>query len=511
MEKGKLLKEVNRLVAVGLRKSAIEILQEYLGKTPNDSVILNVLGRIYLLEQKPDQAVKYLQLSLKYSHNEINKKSTTDAYELDDLNADDLAYIDDTATFSSDINVYTSKNISCTVVDTIPKQITRLVTPNPQLNITIPEQKDSNKLQPISSEALLTDLKSADSHLSSIENDSDKKSNSTTDLIKSVHTNKVDYSSRPSDLFPTNATQISFFENEQSYLFSDDEEISVDDYIHDDFEAEEDALIIPEIEDIIIEVEFSWDDLDEFDELDDQDPINISILTEGKLNRSERARQKATEIIKTYEWGKENLPLLQEVFMENGWAAARVSIEREINKGLLPEELHLALFIRQLWTDNQQYWISFIHVTSNQDGQQTRAAYKNMSWPESLRIIRSFNNIPSEEEIQFFLDQIYDDWYCSAKLQRQYKTFIRYLKYRIGSVRGSLPGKELFSFIEAYENYENESFLDTGYNFIKHAVGFEKLREEGIDIELMLAGIEQKYAVFRTEGDFGDPAVYGDH
>lgn len=181
--------------------------------------------------------------------------------------------------------------------------------------------------------------------------------------------------------------------------------------------------------------------------------------------------------------------------MENGWAAARVSIEREINKGLLPEELQLALVIRQLWTDNQQYWISFIHVTSNQDGQQTRAAYKNMSWPESLRIIRSFNNTPSEEEIQLFLDQIYDDWYCSAKLQRQYKAFIRYLKYRTGSVRGSLPGKELFSFIEAYENYENESFLDTSYNFIKQAVGIEKLRQEGIDIEQMLVGIEQKYAV----------------
>ena len=497
MEKGKVLKEVNRLVAAGLRKSAIEIIQEYLEKTPNDPVILNVLGRIYLLEQKPDQAVKYLQLSLKYSHSEINQKSPTEAYELDDLNVDDLAYIDDTATPSSDINVYTSKNISCTVVDPIPKQINRLATPNTQLNSTTPDQKDSDKPQPISSEALLTDLKNADNKPSPIDNDLGKKRNFTTDFTEPVHTNKVYYSSQPVDLFSTNATSIAFSENEQSDLFSDDEEISLDDYISDDFEieAEEDALIISEIEDIIIEAEFSWDDLDEFDELDDQDPINISILTEGKLNRSERARQIATEIIKTYEWGKENLSLLQEVFMENGWAAARVSIEREINKGLLPEELQLALVIRQLWTDSQQYWISFIHVTSNQDGQQTRAAYKNMSWPESLRIIRSFNNTPSEEEIQLFLDQIYDDWYCSAKLQRQYKAFIRYLKYRTGSVRGSLPGKELFSFIEAYENYENESFLDTSYNFIKEAVGIEKLRQEGIDIEQMLVGIEQKYAV----------------
>jgi tetratricopeptide (TPR) repeat protein len=500
MEKGKVLNEVNRLVAAGLRKSAIEIIQEYLEKTPNDSAILNALGRIYLLEQKPDQAVKYLQLSLKYSHSEINHKGSTEAYDLDDLTADDLAYIDDTATFSSDDTVYTSKNTTSMEVDTIPKQITSLVTPNSQLNRAIPDQKNSDKPRPISSEALLTDLKSADSHPGSIDNDSGRKRNSIADFNESVHTNKVDYSSRSGDLFTTNTTSIAFSENEQSDLFSDEEEISIDDYIHDDFETEgeEDAFIIPEIEDVITETEFSWDDLDEFDELDEQDTIDTfayHILTEGKLNRSERARQIATEIVKTYEWGKENLPLLQQVFMENGWSAARVSIEREINKGLLPEELQLALVIRQLWTDNQQYWISFIHVTSNQDGQQTRAAYKNMSWPESLRIIRSFNNTPSEEEIQLFLEQIYDDWYCSQKLQRQYKAFIRYLKYRTGSVRGSLPGKELFSFLETYANYENESFLDNGYNFIKQAVGVENLRQEGIDIEQMLVGIEQKYAV----------------
>jgi len=237
-------------------------------------------------------------------------------------------------------------------------------------------------------------------------------------------------------------------ENWQYNPSHNDEEFNIDEFETD----EEDILIIPEIEDVIIEKELSWDDLDEFDEINSQKNTGSHYIDEvettGKLNRFQRAKQIATEVIQTYDWDMENIPLLEQVFIENGWGMARVSIERELNEGLIPEELKLALFIRQLWTDNQQYWISFIHITSNQPGQETRAAYKNISWTESLRIIRSFNKVPSEEELQFFIYQLYDDWYSSTTLQRQYKAFFKYLKYRTGLGRCSLAGDEIFFFFE---------------------------------------------------------------
>jgi uncharacterized protein HemY len=65
MDKIKLLNEVNNLVAVGLKKTAIDLIEEYLEKVPAEPAILRSLGRIYFLDKKPDQAVKYLQLSLK--------------------------------------------------------------------------------------------------------------------------------------------------------------------------------------------------------------------------------------------------------------------------------------------------------------------------------------------------------------------------------------------------------------------------------------------------------------
>ena len=223
-----------------------------------------------------------------------------------------------------------------------------------------------------------------------------------------------------------------------------------------EIDEEEDILDIHEIEAVLIEKEFSRDDLDEPVEIDEKQGqentanfLTNEIETAGKLNRFEKAKQIATEVSQTYGWGKENISLLEQVFFENGWGMARVSIERELNEGLIPEELELALFIRQLWTENQQYWISFKHITSNQPGQESRAAYKNMSWAESIRIIRSFNNVPSEEELQLFIYQIYEDWYCNTTLQRQYKAFFNYLKYCTSLGQLSLPGNEMYSFTDS--------------------------------------------------------------
>ncbi len=517
MDKAEVLNEVNRLVAAGLRKSAIDIIQEYLEIIPNDQVMFRALGRIYLLEKKPNLAVKYLQLSLNNSHSEINKKDTTESYGLDDLNADDLTYIDEAAHSSENSYVYASEDTSDNLADTLTKQIPNTLI-SPPLSNTILSDQDNNLSndsdhQSVTSGVVLTNSKSNHIQQGFVESNFSQKRNPILDIKDSVTTNKADSSHRQEDLFSTLFTSATSTENGQYDLFNDEEELSIDGFEDDEFETdeEEDILIISEFEDVLIEKEFNWDDLDDFEEIDEQETSDRfyydQVLTEGKLDRQQRAKQIAVEVMQTYDWAKETLPLLQQVFYENGWAAARSAIEREMAKGLTQEELELALYIRSLWTENQQYWISFIHIESNQHGQQTRAAYKNMSWPESLRIIRSFNNVPSEEEIEYFVDELYDDWYCSAKLQRQYKAFIKYLKYRTGSVRRSLPGNEIFSFIDSYDK---ESLLDSGYHVIKQATGIEALKHERIDIERMLAGIEQKYAVIRPEGDFGDPAVYGD-
>ncbi|MDD5268784.1 MAG: hypothetical protein PHO08_16950 [Methylococcales bacterium] len=520
MDKTTILTQVNKFVAVGLRKTAINLIEEYLEEAPHDPVMLRTLGRIYLLEKKPDQAIKYLQLSLKNHQSKTDIKSPPELYELNDLNGDDLEYIDQNAEHSQSTYVYSFEdkpdNLDNSATNVIFKKIIQPTSLNPLSSLQSNKQKNKEENHSIQTKRVFT-------HLSDI-NDQTDFNNKSLDETKGLteaswgsDINGTDGSphlfSYDATLFPLRSEPITATNNRQVDLFEED--ISEDEFVEEIFEEDEETEFyadVPELENDITEKEFSWDDFDEFDEIDEQDTFNPfpndQILTEDTLDRWERAKQKATEVIQSHDWDKETLTLLQQVFYENGWAAARVAIERELVKGLTPEELELALCIRNLWTENHQYWISFIHITSNQPGQQTRAAYKNMSWAESLRIIRSFNNIPSEEEIQLFIDQIYDDWYCSAQLQRQFKAFIKYLKYRTGSVRRTLPGNEIFSFVDSFDK---ESLLDSRYDFIKQAAGIEALKQERIDIERMLTDIEQIYTVIKPEGIYGDESVYGDY
>lgn len=475
-----LLREVNQLVSSGLRKSAIDIINEYLENTPSDPFVLRALGRIYLLEKKPDLAVKYLQLSLKNSQPEVVLRSNSTPYEFDTLNHDDLHYIEDKSAEIDDNYYYDSEEKTkwkSELDTTDASEINKL-------NIEIFSAQESNSQLDNKNQinSILQTETDEKPELVNTEYDFDRFS----DDLDFVLPSEIELYDEPFDLEALALPEVEYVIEEDDdidELFFDVNEKSIDD-------------------------EFDWDGLEDFDEIDEPGLIDhlsdYLIITEGKVSRIERAKQIATEVIRSYDWGIKNLPLLQQVFYENGWGAARVSIEHELTRGLTPDELELALFVRRLWTDNQQYWISFIHITSNQPFQETRAAYKNMSWREALRIIRVFDGLPSEDEIQLFIDQIYDDWYCSPTSQKQYKAFIRYLKYRTGSVRHTLPGNELFSFTNSYEH---ESLIDSTRDIIKYKSGVDKLKQQGIDIEQILISYERKYQVVPPLTTISDPFI----
>jgi hypothetical protein len=475
MDRKALLHEVNKLVSTGLRKSAIDLINEYLEVYPNDSSVLSALGRIYLLEKKPEQAVKYLQLALGTQKTGLATNNTVTSYGFDELDHDDLDYIDNSANeFELD---FSYENEDDHLFSAISKQ-------NSQ------GDKDKQIIEPtIRQESEIT-----------IENDFLQLTPETSQ--NSFESEKDDDDFDP-DFIEIYAT--STFDNEdyvlpyQSDVFDEpfNEILDIPDFVVDDdaeIDEVEETVVIEEIKSI--EDEFDWDGIEDFDDIDDQDIVpflqDYEVITGGKVSRIERAKQIAVDVIQSYDWGIQNIGLLQQVFYENGWAACRVAIEHELVRGLTPDELELAIFVRRLWTENQQYWISFIHVTSNLPGQETRAAYKCMSWREALRIIRVFNQLPSEEEIQLFIDDIYDDWYCSPIAQRQYKAFIRYLKYRTGSVRHTLPASEWFSFNTPVEE---DSFIELPRDEIKQVKGFNALKDQGIDLEDMLQDLEQKYNV----------------
>jgi len=182
--------------------------------------------------------------------------------------------------------------------------------------------------------------------------------------------------------------------------------------------------------------DYNWDEyenLTEFDENANQNLTHPKIILDeelfsNRLSKSERAKQVALDVITQHRWDREALPLLQDIFIENGWAACKSAIQRRIEAGLTLEELSLAHEIKTYWANSEIYWIHLRY--------QAHASRKNMTWITALKLTRAFNGFPDIYEIIVFIDETYDAWYSSPKLQKRFPGFYMFLENQCEKTTG---------------------------------------------------------------------------
>lgn len=257
----------------------------------------------------------------------------------------------------------------------------------------------------------------------------------------------------------------------------------------------------PDDEDDIYEQEdspgFHYDDehvaqayLGDFRELDDEyaayafdpddifedgsgDDVDSDEILPNKITREERALQKAAELVGQVGWPLSTLPLIQQIFIMSGWGATRLALEREIEKGVTPDELILAAHIKAIWAENDIYWIAFDRTGSSQ------LSHQALSWPAALLIVRSFDSLPQVDEIEFFLEEIFASWYENLSLRRTFKAFARYLWFRFANLDGCLPANQRFDF-SSLEDFPLEEYSDLGRYDLLEMERTERLRDYGV-------------------------------
>lgn len=208
---------------------------------------------------------------------------------------------------------------------------------------------------------------------------------------------------------------------------------------------------------------------------DSEDPVadDKTDWLADKLSREDCALQKAAELIGKANWSISTLPLVQQIFVMSGWGPTRLALEREIEKGLTPEELILAAHIKVIWAENDIYWIAFDKTGSS------RLSYYVLSWPTALLIVRSFESLPQVEEIEVFLENLFVSWYENNTLRRAFKAFARYLWFRFANLEGCLPASQHFDFHDPRE-LPPEEYSDLGLCDTLEIEKTERLREFGI-------------------------------
>lgn len=491
------LTEANRLAAGGLRQAAIDLLKESLESSPCSPALLSALGRVYLLAREPEQAVIYLKRSLEIFESRKAAPQLSPSRDDDDFTDDDLAFIDTQAKQQSEIDYPPYDLVPAGTSHIGEAGICQI--PSPSIAHIAPgnedckaERQDESKAEiedrnrrrfdqednssrsgreidnpPYQKARLLSTSVSLESEPDArvISNEQSPAMSTPTarpaptprqDLLAQLDQDVSPFSSAKPPIQNTKRPDYEP-ESEPSDQWTDEILFDTPEIAHGFYEAE----IYEEDSDDLVEFlpaalddedanEPSWgdyDNLDEFDEQAQRESIEL-LQAEDSITRERRARQVAADLLLGCGWQPSTIDLLQKIFIENGWGATRVAIQQEIENGLLPEELALARVIRLYWSESDHLWTTYHRIKTNTPFMEAEASYRHMSWAEALRIVRCFPALPVVEEVIELIEDTYEWWYADRRLRRDFSTFLKFLKYRTGSMRGALPGDCFFSFLE---------------------------------------------------------------
>lgn len=167
---------------------------------------------------------------------------------------------------------------------------------------------------------------------------------------------------------------------------------------------------------------------DDLDESPSEEELR-TVRTLGRVNRDERARQVAIDVGLRHDWPEEGIALLARVFRRHYWSAARVAMEREMARGMTPEELALAIELREFWERSPEFSMCLGNGRGWRlpGGSTTADRYRILSWPASLRLVRLFAGEPQLEELTTLIDELFECWSDCSRYQLACPSFHHFI------------------------------------------------------------------------------------
>lgn len=455
------LQTASDLVSKGAMDSAIQLLVDANGELPDSTRIINVLGKLYLKTNRPKEAAACFEKSLKIN---IIDDVPTEA---------DFCYLSEQAESLTESEYSYDEPDKYIPPSYVPKK--------PQLSLSKNDGSTESKKPEITRDFIKSENIIVEKN-TTIEQSIDESSSEDTHIHKIVV------------IEPEPVLQLNKFLDIQDDV--DEGEISLEDDWAGEVKSSEEELLLEEEDDLIeenleepdlldssidtddeVDIYDFWDEADELEEGVDDVSFEEGGVLDTELTKEGRARQVAIALVDRVGWEIDDVDFITEVFIENGWGQARAALEREINLGLVREELELAFYIKCLWKECDRYWIAFPRRGSVKE--TTDATFKNCSWKQVLRLVRIFPDIPAVEEITDFLESEFEYWYADTQLRIRFRSYSDYLfKYRLNDSIHTINISDPWRFELALENDE----LSSDCFSLSHSDEMKFLQNNGIDV-----------------------------
>ena len=461
--------EAQRLLATGLQTSAADLLEEHLKCDAAAVVVLRMLARIRMLQGRPSEAVPLLKEALRVqtdgrqpsiSRNPgTSEKQTVQVGSRPVHNGPEMLDVEELELIEEIANQHGSRRHFFD-----PRNEDRAYQ-------HAPERPAHPMYGPPAQQVPLETMGRVNSLLGPMAEEgnvlvSDGLTSATTDerLLATQQLQPVT-EPRPSELpgyLPPKQLGLDYespddeWEDQAQAEFEKNLEEGLADANFDDEEEEEDEDVDEAGLDVILgaaavprSADVDWGafayDADDFDEAAARAEL-VEVQAEGRLTRRQRARQHAIELGQVYGWDEDGIALLTEVFDRYWWSAAKTSMRRELQAGMEPEELRLALELRELWTSHIEFSTDFSRLVSYSPLQPANSVYRSLSWPMALSLVRSTDGHADVECIEHFLCELFDEWYTHGSVRRRLQSFNTYLYFRLGMADQQLDDWHAWSF-----------------------------------------------------------------
>lgn len=160
---------------------------------------------------------------------------------------------------------------------------------------------------------------------------------------------------------------------------------------------------------------------DDFDEALLPSPAD-RIETNSDVGRAQRAYQEAVKLATNYGWDEDGVQVMAEVFTRYFWSRAKTAMVTQLEAGMTPGQLRVALLARDVWAQSSEY-----HVSSS-SSEFDLYVYPVMSWSMAVALGDALGDDASEDDVLGFLDELLDEWRSSLGLLREFSSFYNYVR-----------------------------------------------------------------------------------
>ena len=230
-------------------------------------------------------------------------------------------------------------------------------------------------------------------------------------------------------------------EPESLFLFDSDEDLFPEDSVNNQPSGDFD-LRLYDIEDSLPEPE-------DF-EVSPRDEELQKVRTFGKVTKAERALDVAMVLGAHYGWDYDGISLLAEVFRKHWWNSARTAMVRQLDAGMTPDELWVALAARRIWDEHPEF---------HEHRGRGRFSYpqSSLTWPTALGVARHFYNRPDEEEVRGMFVRLFADWQWAHQLADHCPSFHEFVRLHFGLLPQMGDFEPGWSFVPGLDEQSTEN------------------------------------------------------